>query len=273
MTADQIKNTIKTALINDLGQALQQLEKVIKPNSSKKNDLIMQQARFNETRRNVMNGMLASNNAQMTYSHIRNALLYLIDNLEGDDLLEGVTLEAEKQKVTTENSLSNNPVKQETVPPLSGPLKFFISYAREDEAFIQAMKDELIVLQRMKKIEIWDDSRLIVGDEWDKEIKQQLTTADIICLMVSKDFIKSDYIWSTEMEQAIKRHQAGEAVIVPILLKKVAGFSRLPFAKISALPRGLKPISDWDHQEDAWYEVEGEISKLITKLEESRGIT
>lgn len=266
MTADQIKNTIKTTLVKDLEQALQYLEKVIKPSSSKKNDLIMQQARYNETKRNVMNGMLPSNNAQMTYAHIRNALLYLIDNLEADDLVENAELPEENQN----NANGNNKATSRVVR--SGPLKFFISYAREDEAFITAMKDELIVLQRMRKIEIWDDSRLVVGDEWDKEIKHQLTTADIICLMVSKDFIKSDYIWSTEMEQAIQRHNAGEAVIVPILLKKVAGFNRLPFAKISALPRGLNPISEWEQQEDAWYEVEGEISKLITKLEEKRGL-
>ena len=134
------------------------------------------------------------------------------------------------------------------------------------------MRDELIVLQRMKKIEIWDDSQLIVGQEWDKEIKQQLKTADIICLMVSRDFVKSDYIWSTEMAQAIQRHETGEAVIVPILLKKVANFDLLPFAKINALPRNLKPVSEWDTQEDAWYEIAGEISRLIKDLEKQKGI-
>lgn len=273
MTTDQIKDIIKKALVADLEKALRYLEIVINPSSSKKNDLIMQQARYNETKRNVMNGMLSSANAQMTYSHIRNAVLYLIDNIEGEDLSQGANLPQENPESSSGsgNSSGNDSTSNEAVQ--DGPLKFFISYAREDESYIQAMKDELIVLQRMKKIEIWDDSRLVVGDEWDKEIKQQLMTADIICLMVSRSFVKSDYIWSTEMEQAIKRHEADEAVIVPVLLKKVANFNLLPFAKINALPRGLKPVAEWEQQEDAWYEIAGEINKLITKLEERRGVT
>jgi hypothetical protein len=52
----------------------------------------------------------------------------------------------------------------------------------------------------------------------DSIIKTQLELADIILLLISQDFIQSDYIWNTELPKALERHARGEAVVIPNFL-------------------------------------------------------
>jgi TIR domain len=57
------------------------------------------------------------------------------------------------------------------------------------------------------------------GEEWKGQIDRQLAEADIILLLVSADFIASDYCWGEEMTKALARHQLGEARVIPVILR------------------------------------------------------
>ena len=79
--------------------------------------------------------------------------------------------------------------------------------------------------------------RLITpGTDWTKALDQHLDIAAIILLLVSPDFLASDYCYGVEMRRALVRHKAGNAQVIPILLRP-ADWESAPFASLSCLPR------------------------------------
>ena len=137
-------------------------------------------------------------------------------------------------------------------------------YAHEDEKLLDTLKVHLKVLQRQMLIDMWYDRDISAGAEWEQEIDKHLKTADIILLLVSPDFIASDYCYSIEMQQAMERHRRGEAVVIPILLRPVY-FEGTPFGKLQVLPTDAKPIMgpDWYSLDIAFYNVAEGIRKSV----------
>src|SRR4051812_25942213 len=95
----------------------------------------------------------------------------------------------------------------------------FFSYSHADEALRDELEKHLKILQRQGIIEMWHDRRIGAGSELHGEIDENLNSADIILLLVSADFLNSDYCHDVEMKQAIKRHNNGEAIVIPVILR------------------------------------------------------
>src|SRR5437660_209602 len=110
-------------------------------------------------------------------------------------------------------------------------IRIFLCYAHEDELLLQELEKQLKLLKRQGWIEIWHDREISPGANWTQEIKKYLNTSDIILLLVSPDFINSDYCYGVEMQRAMERHQAGEACVIPIILRPVS-WQDAPFGKI-----------------------------------------
>src|SRR5438445_12687732 len=98
------------------------------------------------------------------------------------------------------------------------PIKLFYCYAREDQHLRDELDTHLQGLRRSRLITSWYDGQLIPGASWEQEIETHLDTADVILLLVSPAFLKSDYCYGKEMQRAIERHQANQARVVPVLL-------------------------------------------------------
>src|SRR5947209_5500460 len=99
--------------------------------------------------------------------------------------------------------------------------KIFFCYAHEDEPLLKRLKAQLRPLQRKGIIEVWNDRDINAGTEWEQEISKHLNTAHIILLLISPDFMNSDYCYSTEMKRALERHKRGEVRVIPIILRPV----------------------------------------------------
>lgn len=123
------------------------------------------------------------------------------------------------------------------------PVKIFLCYAHEDEALLNKLKTYLKPLQRQKLIDTWCDRDISAGKPWEQEIKERLNAADIILLLVSPDFMASDYCSSVEMQQALERHKLGEARVIPVILRHVF-WQEEPVGTLQALPTDAKPITD-----------------------------
>src|SRR5947209_2666795 len=121
------------------------------------------------------------------------------------------------------------------------PVKIFLCYAREDEPLLNKLKSHLRPLQREGLIEVWYDRDISAGTDWETEIKQHLNTAQIVLLLVSPDFMDSDYCYGKEMQWALERHVKGEAKVIPIILEYVY-WQVEPLRKLQALPSDAKPI-------------------------------
>src|SRR5262245_23088941 len=148
-------------------------------------------------------------------------------------------------------------------------IKLFFSYSHKDEALRNELVNHLQILTRQGVISSWHDRKILPGDEWDHHIHAQLATADIILLLISADFIASDYCLDTEVKIALERSASGEAPVVPILLRPVDWTGAL-FAKLHALPTSGKPVTMWSNHDAAFADVAQGIRKLADNLRVSR---
>jgi formylglycine-generating enzyme required for sulfatase activity len=152
----------------------------------------------------------------------------------------------------------------------SQPISVFFSYSREDMELRNKLGKHLRSLERQGVISSWYDRLIQAGSEWKEEIEHHIHTADIILLLISSDFIDSKYCYEIEMPQAIARHDAGEACVVPILLRPVEGWQYLPFAKLQVYPSGGKPVTDWANLDSAYVDIVGGIRGAVNQLLEQR---
>jgi hypothetical protein len=144
------------------------------------------------------------------------------------------------------------------------PLLFY-SYAHEDEGYLTRLRTHLTMLKRENRISEWYDRKIIPGDEWDLEIREQLERARVVLLLVSADFIASDYCWGTEVRRALERHARNEAVVIPVIVSP-ADWHSAPFGRLQALPADGKPVTTWGNRDQAWAEVAMGIRALINQL-------
>ena len=112
--------------------------------------------------------------------------------------------------------------------------KLFCSYSHQDEQLRDELAKHLSVLRRQGVIKEWHDRRIGAGTEWKGAIDKELNDADVILLLVSSDFVASDYCFDVEMKRAMARHHSGEARVIPVILRPVA-WEGLPFAKLQFL--------------------------------------
>jgi hypothetical protein len=148
------------------------------------------------------------------------------------------------------------------------PLEVFCCYAREDQEMLAHLKKHLMPLQRQGQITVWSDTNLNAGVEWEKELHQHLESADIILLLISPDFMASDYCYSTEMGRAIERHDQGNARVIPILLRPTF-WSNAPFATLQMLPEDARPVKDrsWFDSDEAFNTITERIHQLVSELQ------
>jgi hypothetical protein len=119
------------------------------------------------------------------------------------------------------------------------PISAFLSYSHQDELLRHELVTALSTLQRTGMIACWHDRRIIPGQEWESQISEQLLSAQLILLLISSDFIASDFCYRIELEQAMKRHSRDEARVIPILLRPV-DWQGTPFARLQILPGSLE---------------------------------
>jgi TIR domain len=136
----------------------------------------------------------------------------------------------------------------------SSAIEVFYSYAHTDEALRTELDKHLSSLRREGVIAGWHDRRITAGTEWARAIDAHLQRAQIILLLVSADFLASDYCYDVELQRAMARHEAGAARVIPIILRAV-DWQRAPFGKLQALPKDGRPIKSWSDPDEAFLDV------------------
>lgn len=153
----------------------------------------------------------------------------------------------------------------------SSIIEIFCCYARKDKDLLDELKTHLSPLQRQKTIRVWYDGDISAGIEWDREIKQHLNNAKIILLLVSPDFIASEYCYGIEMKHALERHKRKEARVIPIILRPLSGWEKVPpgdihLGQLQALPKNAQPVTSWTNTDEAWKGVAEGIERVTNEL-------
>jgi hypothetical protein len=158
------------------------------------------------------------------------------------------------------------------------PLSIFISYAREDERYLEMLVKHLTSLEREKLIAGWYDRMITGGRDWDAEIKPRLDAADIVLLLISSDFTGSPYCLSIEAERAVARWRENKARVIPVILRSV-DWKKLPFGQgadqtslglLNALPKDARPVTLWADADQAFENITEGLRRVIDEIAQQR---
>ena len=130
----------------------------------------------------------------------------------------------------------------------------FFSYSHANENLRDRLEKHLAMLKREGVIEAWHDRRIVAGSPLDPAISAEVERADLFLCLVSADFLASDYCYSKEMTRALERQTAGQAHVIPIILRDCE-WKRSPLGKLLATPRDGIPIVKFPHEDEAFLQV------------------
>src|SRR2546421_5737401 len=153
-------------------------------------------------------------------------------------------------------------------PEPHNSVEVFYSYAHEDEKLRDELKKHLANLKRQDVITDWYDANKSGGKERNEEIEPPLNSAKIILLLISPDFMNSDYINDVEVKRAMARHEAGEARVIPLILRPCDWPST--WTKLQALPKDGKPVTSWDDQDEAFLNIVKGIRRVAEDLRRNK---
>lgn len=159
--------------------------------------------------------------------------------------------------------------------------KVFVSYSHSDSDYMKELLKFLKGLERNGDIQKWTDLELSAGIIVEDEILKNLEEADIVILLISQNFIASDFIYNKELPLAMQKKINGKGNIIPIYLEQCTvfdlklnitkpdnSFENLKMGKYYFVPQNadnnLQPINEWgEFKNKAWMKVYEEIKKLI----------
>ena len=162
---------------------------------------------------------------------------------------------------------SNQPssTKEATSVQSTEPTEVFFSYSHKDEQLRDELAKHLSILKRQGIITAWHDREISAGRKWAGEIDAHLNTAHVILLLISPDFLASDYCYDIELTRAMERHAAREARVIPVILREV-DWKGAPIGKLQALPKNERPVTSWENRDQAFADVARGIGQAVEEL-------
>lgn len=142
-------------------------------------------------------------------------------------------------------------------------MRAFISYSHHDKAVLERLHVHLANLTRGGHIETWYDRDILAGSELDAEINRELEAANLFLLLVSPDFIASDYCVEREMKRALERHAAGTARVVPVIVEECDWKAMGELRQLKAVPTDGKAISSWANSNNAYLNIVQELRRIV----------
>lgn len=154
----------------------------------------------------------------------------------------------------------------------TAPLKIFYAYSHADEQFRTDLSKSVALLRRQGVIQEWHDRQITGGEVWADQISNHIEEADIIALLVSPDFMASDYCFGKEMRRALERQVQGSVDVMPIILRDT-DLTGAPFSHLQCLPKDGKPIRNWDNLDSAYKDVAIGIRTAVSRIKYQRART
>lgn len=145
----------------------------------------------------------------------------------------------------------------------------FFSYSHADEELRNQLEKQLMILMRQGVIDTWHDRMIGAGNEWKGAIDSHLETDEIILLLISPDFLSSDYCYDVEMLRAIDRHNSGEAIVIPVFLRPCL-WQDAPFGKIQGVPKDARPVTKWANPDEAMLDIATGIKAAAERINSAR---
>jgi hypothetical protein len=120
--------------------------------------------------------------------------------------------------------------------------KIFISYNHQDAVWLERLQVHLRPLERDFGADVWDDTKIQSGSRWREEIEQALESAAVAILLISADFLGSDFIARNELPPLLKAAEEEGTVILPIILSHSGFLRHEALSQFQAFNDPSKPV-------------------------------
>jgi len=147
--------------------------------------------------------------------------------------------------------------------------QLFISYSHADRVWVVRLQKMIQPLVRDKDLKLWDDSQIPAGARWKEEIQQALATAKVALLLVSADFLASDFVNSAELPHILKAAEEEGMRILWVKLRSCL-VQHTPIHEFQAAIDPARPLAamvDWE-QEEALAKVAETIDVVLQQARE-----
>lgn len=146
--------------------------------------------------------------------------------------------------------------------------KVFISYSQQDAKWLKRFQVHLRDLERRGLVEFWDDTKIRPGNEWRKEIDAALDSAAVAVLLISADFIASDFIAENVLPSLLSAAERKGVTILPLILSPCLWEIVDGLAKFQSVNPPSKPLISLAKGEQEEYLVR--LSKAILQAVDDR---
>jgi TIR domain len=144
--------------------------------------------------------------------------------------------------------------------------KVFVSYSHRDSTWLERLKVHLALLQRRGVVHVWSDTRIEVGVQWRDEIEAALTESRAAVLLITPDFLASEFVWNEEMPR-ILAHQKEGMLLLPLIARPCAWRIAPELAALQARPLSLETEADADQDlAEFVYEIAGRLEQLSSTV-------
>jgi hypothetical protein len=145
------------------------------------------------------------------------------------------------------------------------PARVFVAYSHRDAGLRNELEVHLALLKREGLLDIWHDRMILPGSPWDGEISEHLGGSSVVLVLVSPDFLASEYAYGVETQRALEMHRAGDAVVIPVVLRPCL-WTRTPLAELQGLPEDGLPVTQWADLDVALLNVAQGIARRIEQI-------
>lgn len=130
----------------------------------------------------------------------------------------------------------------------------FVSYSHADSDHLQRLKVHLRPFERQSRVDVWSDAKIKAGQQWRKEIETALGRAAVAILMISADFLASDFVSDNELPPLLEAAQSDGVKILPVILKPCAFTSVSSLSQFQAINDPVRPLISLDEaqREQIW---------------------
>tara|TARA_R110000751_G_scaffold154402_1_gene259359 strand:+ start:449 stop:3064 length:2616 start_codon:yes stop_codon:yes gene_type:complete len=149
------------------------------------------------------------------------------------------------------------------------PARVFISYAHANEEHKITFCKFLATLKRNNEISEWNDRQLLTGSKLNEEIIANLESSDIVCLLITQDFLNSYYCVEEELTRALKQAENHNSKVFPIIVDHCMWLDT-EIKEYTCIPLDGTPITDFENQNKGWFQVTEQLKRVIQEIKTSK---
>ena len=144
----------------------------------------------------------------------------------------------------------------------------FVSYSHKDRKWLNRLKVHLRPLVRESDVDLWDDSRIQSGSNWRNEIQQAIDKANVAILLISADFLASDFVHENELPPLLEKAKNDGAIIIPIVVSPCRFIETKNISQFQAINDASQPLTSQSEtkQEKVFLELSKQIEKVLSEI-------